>query len=315
MRRLLLVSLAIPFCARANDTMMTLAAGGLVPLKSTQVSMESEDLEISLQRVSVTYRFRNQTDRDIEAIVGFPLPPINGGDLYNVPVHLPSKDPMNFIGFRVTVDGAPVKTEVESRAFANGRDMTARVQSAGLTASVVAVIGGKALARLSAAQRAAMQKAELIECDNTECFPLWESRIQYFWKQRFPAAKTVIVQHSYEPVVGGSYIVASMDGKSNIEPFCGGPEGVTAIQQFKKRHPPKTADLPYLWEKHISYILTTANNWSGPIGKFRLSVVLESPENLLFTCLPGLQRVSPERYQLERTNFHPDKELEILILR
>jgi len=227
---------------------------------------------------------------------------------------LPSKDSENFVGFQVTENGIAIKPEVESRAFLNGRDVTARLQSARLPASVVGVIDGRLLARVTSNQRTALKKEELIECENGECFPLCEWRIRYFWKERFPAGKTVVVQHSYEPVVGGSYIVGSMDARSNIEPFCGGPPGLAAVQQFKKRHPPKTDDDQFLWENHIGYILTTAKNWNGPIGKFRLSVVLESSEDLLFTCLPGLQRLSPVRYQMERTNFRPEKELDLLIL-
>jgi hypothetical protein len=94
---------AVPFCACPNDTRLTLAAGGLVPLKSTQIAMDSEDLEISVHRVTVTYRFRNQTNTDVDATVGFPLPALDGGDFYNVPVHLPSKDPLNFVALKVTV--------------------------------------------------------------------------------------------------------------------------------------------------------------------------------------------------------------------
>jgi hypothetical protein len=279
--------------------------------------MESEDLEISVHRVTVTYHFRNQTNTDIEATVGFPLPALDGGDLYNEPVHLPSKDPLNFVAFKVTVNGVPVKADVESRAFNNGRDVTARVQSVGLPTSAAAVLAGKALARLTSAQRASLQKDELIECDSSpraECYPLWESRIQFYWKQRFPTGATVVVQHTYQPIVGGSYIVRYMDGKSNIEPFCGAPAGLSAIAEFKKHHPGKSEDAPILWENHIGYILTTANNWSGPIGKFRLSIVTASPEDLLFTCMTGLKRVSPTRYEFERSNFRPDKELDLLIL-
>jgi hypothetical protein len=210
------------------------------------------------------------------------------------------------------VNGAAVKADVESRAFVDGRDITARVQTAGLPASVVAAT--KALTGLNPARRAALEKQELIECDSAGCFPVWESRIQYYWKQHFPPGATVVVQHSYRPVVGGSYIVGSMNGKSNIGPFCGGAEGLAAISQYKKRHPVKNDGETVLWENHISYILTTANNWSGPIRNFRLSVVTESAEDLLFTCTPGLKRASPTRYQMERANFHPDKELDLLIL-
>jgi hypothetical protein len=234
-----------------------------------------------------------------------------------VPVQLPTKDPTNFVNFQATADGTNIPVKVSSRALLDGRDITARLQLAGVPPSVVAVQDGELLAHLSTAQRRALAKEHLVECEgarDTECYATWESRIQYYWQQHFPAGKTIEVRHTYQPVAGGSYIVGSMDGKSNIDPFCGVADGLAAIAQFKKRHPTKTDDDQFLWENQISYILTTANNWSGPIGHFRLSVTLESPEDLLFTCFPGLQRISPTRYQLDRSNFRPSRELDLLIL-
>jgi hypothetical protein len=67
-------------------------------------------------------------------------------------------------------------------------------------------------------------------------------------------------------------------------------------------------------ERRIQYILTTANNWSGPIRSFRLSVIPDSPTDIVATCVPGLKRAGPARYELLRSNFRPDRELEVLIL-
>jgi hypothetical protein len=52
----------------------------------------------------------------------------------------------------------------------------------------------------------------------------------------------------YQPVVGGSYIVRYMDGKSNIEPFCGAAAGLSAIAGFKKQHPATSEYAPIFWE-------------------------------------------------------------------
>src|SRR5437879_375004 len=93
-------SFLLLFCAPsslANDTLVTLGAGGLVPLKSTSVVMESEDLQISASEIRVQYKFRNDSDRDVRAMVGFPLPELDGGDVENSPMHLPSRDSKNFV--------------------------------------------------------------------------------------------------------------------------------------------------------------------------------------------------------------------------
>jgi len=124
----------------------------------------------------------------------------------------------------------------------------------------------------------------------------------------------VEVQHQYRPVVGGSYLTAADDGASRIKPYCGGPEIVPQILAVKKRHPVKNPDEPALYEKQIQYILTTANNWSGPIADFKLTVIADSPDDIVLTCLLGLKRLGPTRYELVRNNFRPVRDLDLLIL-
>jgi hypothetical protein len=46
---------AWPLCA--NDTLVTLGAGGLVPLRSGEIAMESEDLQVSIGQITVRYVF------------------------------------------------------------------------------------------------------------------------------------------------------------------------------------------------------------------------------------------------------------------
>ena len=142
---------------------------------------------------------------------------------------------------------------------------------------------------------------------------MWKARIQFYWTQRFPARSAVRVRHTYRPFVGGSYITTGMDGASNIRPYCGGPETLTEIQRVKLRRPRKDAETVLL-ERNVQYILTTANNWNGPIHNFHLTVTADDPEDIVLTCMPGLERTSPTRYELSRTDFHPDRELDLLIL-
>ena len=143
---------------------------------------------------------------------------------------------------------------------------------------------------------------------------MWEVRVQFYWTQRFPARGRLEVRHEYRPIVGGSYVTEGSDGASHVEPYCGGPEVVEQIRKWKALHPPKDADSPVLLERRIQYILTTGNNWSGPIRKFRLLVTADREDDIVVACLPDLKRSSPVRYELARENFRPEKELEILVL-
>jgi hypothetical protein len=164
-----------------------------------------------------------------------------------------------------------------------------------------------------------LAKDELIECDDQpgakqRCAAMWETQVQYYWTQHFPARGTVTLRQSYAPVVGGSYLVASMAGPSGPEEHCVGKSELVRIADYKKRHPARTRDDIVLWENRIQYILTTANNWSGPIRSFHLAVVTESPEEMLMTCEAGLKQAAPGRYEMSRTNYAPAKDLDLLIL-
>jgi hypothetical protein len=142
----------------------------------------------------------------------------------------------------------------------------------------------------------------------------WETRVQFYWTQHFPANGTVQVLHNYQPIVGGSYIVRSDAGDLAVKPYCGSAESLTQIREIKSRITKKDEIDAVLLERRIQYILTTGNNWSGPIRRFRLTITKDSPEDILVTCMPGLKAVSATNYELTRTDFHPDTELTLLIL-
>ena len=310
-----LIALAAP--AGANDTLATLGAGGLAPLKSSAIVMESEELEISVHEISVRYIFRNTSDRDLNEIVAFPLPELGGGLLANSPVKIPSKDPLNFVDFRVLVGGKSVEPKVETRAFVDNVEITADLRAMGVPASPLDESATAAFRKAPAGPRARFEKAGWMDCkltDDGRCWPMWQVRVQYYWTQRFPARSAVEVRHTYRPIVGGSFITPISDGSSEVRPYCGGAEAVEQIKKQKALHPPKNQDSPALLERRIEYILTTANNWSGPIRDFRLAVTADAPGDIVLTCQDGLKRAGAVRYEMSRRDFRPDRELEVMIL-
>jgi len=275
--RIIIASIALLLhcsSSKGNDTFVTLGAGGLVPQKTTRVVMESEDLQISPHQIVVRYVFRNITDKDVEAVVAFPLPDLNGGDVYHEPMSLPDESQLNFVDFTVTSDGKPIPTSLESRAWLNGRDITARLEAAHVPVSVLVKPLNDSLAKLSPAEIKRLERQELISSEEyadsatgkmkRDWYAAWTMRVKFYWTQRFPAHQTVELTQTYRPVVGGSYIPANDSGNSNARRYCGGPEAFREIAELKQRHSTKSGDDISLWERTIRYILTTANNWAGP---------------------------------------------------
>ena len=137
---------------------------------------------------------------------------------------------------------------------------------------------------------------------------------QFYWTQHFPAKGKIELVQTYRPVVGGSYITADNDGAGSIKLYCGSTDLLEKIKQSKSKYPAKQGTDAVLMERTIQYILKTGNNWNGPIASFQLSVVADSPDDLVLTCMPGLKRVAPTRYELVRTSYRPDSDLDLLIL-
>ena len=64
---------------------------------------------------------------------------------------------------------------------------------------------------------------------------------------------------------------------------------------------------------YISYVLRTANSWAGPIGRFRLTLDKGAPENVLSLCADGVKKIGPTTFMVEKTDFIPDRDLEVLV--
>ena len=311
-----LIAMSLPVAA--NDTLATLGAGGLVPAKSTDIAMESEDLEVSIHRISVKYLFRNTGGKDEDVVVAFPLPAMNGGDVANIPIDIPSHDPLNFINFEVWANGRRVEPKVELRAFFEDKEITTRLRELGVPLSVLDPNVTAAVKKLSTGDRSRLQKDNWVDCSLTpdgKCWPYWQSRVQYYWTQRFPAGETVEIRHTYRPVVGGAHIYPSDSGASRVTEYCGGANDVGRIAKQKElRHATAGDDTTLFAERRIEYILTTGANWKGPIRNFHLSIVSDEPADIVMTCMPGLKQTAPTRYEVGVPDFRPVKELELLIL-
>lgn len=110
----------------ANDGAVEVAAGGVVFKELHGVTMESEVLKISPEKVEVTFRFRNNTDKDIETNVAFPVPPFG---YYAESNHHKIPD---FHDFTVFVDGRTIKYDTEIKAIANEKECTDLLKKKGV---------------------------------------------------------------------------------------------------------------------------------------------------------------------------------------
>ena len=325
MKRLLLAAMMAVLGAAgptaANDSTVTVGAGGLVYTTSSKIRIERENLSISEKEVTVAYDFFNESDEDISTLVAFPLPDLEFDGDWNYVVR--SADPVNWIGFTVMVDGHEVKPQVQARAMRFGIDVTEVLQRYGIPVTMLS--GPESLIamddRLSALPPEA--KAELLRygvVDWTSSWgannvPLptyhWTSQITFYWFQTFPAGKTLHVEHPYKPVPGYSSVTAEGIEEAYLQrEFCIDKDLSKAIVSKLK-----TEQDEIMSGVNLRYVVVTAGNWLGPIGKFSMTIDKGIPETMLATCWKGLKQTGQQTMGFEQEYFQPEDDVNIILIK
>lgn len=323
----ILVSAGAAGPALANDTTAQLGTGGLVFLTNESIEMVSEDLTISTEQVEVVYRFRNISDEDQNIFVAFPMPDITGSGDFMVSV--PDVAPDNLFGFETTFNGEPVEAELHRYAFSNNIEYSDLLTDLGVPLTPFGQETITALNNLPDADKDRLLQLGLVypmEYDSgsgwqTDYVPSWTLRSAYGWEATFPAGEEVEVVHTYVPSVGGTVATTFMgqpDEYQNYraeyqDKYCMDDAFLTAVEKTMTDGDPYSAPFTETW---LSYIWSTGSNWSGPIGRFTLTIDKGAPENLVSFCGENVTKTGPTTFQMVAENFFPphDRELEILIL-
>lgn len=304
--------------AEADDSTAMLSLGSIVFTKNTPLRMAAEDLFISPRLVRIRFEFENPTSADIETMVAFPLPDLDTAEFYETGIGTVTEDPANFVGFRAAVDGRPVAVATEQHALLHGRDVSDRLRALGVPLNPAVGGGYQVLQQLAGDKKRALIAAGLGESEGDEIRPLWLVRTRFYWTQRFAAHRTVVIEHSYQPVTGQSFF--STQYQQRTEPFdgidyCIDPPTWAAIESriARSRTEPQSGSLMMSYQ--TAYILSTAGNWQGPIGRFHLTLDKLRPDNILSLCWEGaLNRTGPTTFEFNQGNFSPRHDIHLLVL-
>jgi hypothetical protein len=290
--------------------------------RTEAIDMASEDLFVSADLIRVHYVFRNRAAKDVAATVAFPMPDRDLSVEYGGDVGYPS-------GFQTRVAGRLVTATLERKAVVNGKDHSALLRRLGIPLSPDSIIDAtRAMDRLSPAQKKQLVDLGLAgdeEYDDTgkgmkhHLIPLWTVKDKYWWTQRFPAGRDLVVDHRYVPGVGGSVesslAFKSMRGTADFRQmaalYCADDTFIAAVDRAARKD---QTDGPGMPDKWIDYILTTGANWASPIGSFRLVVDKGKPGNLVSFCEDGVKKIGPTQFEVRRSNWRPTRDLHVLII-
>lgn len=305
--------------AAANDSTAEMTAGGLVLKNSRNIDMLDEDLFVSAEQIRVNYVFRNQGRADESVIVAFPMP---DRDLTNEG----ESDVAHVRDFVTTVEGRRVETQVERKAMLGNVDHTALLTRLGMPiAPPIDYVEGRpdpifaAWQRLSAADKAELKRLNLIEEEGEWFRPLWTVKETYWWTQTFPAGRELRIQHQYVPGTGGSVGAglampeyrATPEGRAEIRNYCADANFIAGADRLRR----EAGENGIPNEQRVGYILRTGGNWRSPIRTFRLVVDKGDARNIVSFCGQNVRRISPTQFEMRRTNWRPDYDLKVLIIR
>src|SRR5690606_23667519 len=158
--------------------------------------------------------------------------------------------------------------------------------------------------------RQALESAGIIVFDD----PQWATQVVYHWKVRFPAGQPVEITYSYTPVPGTAPVSrANLEDKRMVLRYCIDHAFVSAV--LGKLSPRNSEAPDTLAASYLNYVLTGPAGWKGPIGRFYLTVDKGKADTLLAMCASGVHRIGETMVRMERFDYAPDKDLNILFIR
>jgi hypothetical protein len=307
----------------ANDSSAALGASGIVLTQTADIRMAREDLYISPTKIRIRYEFVNEASTDIDTVVAFPLPDIDTNRFDVEPIGTVTEDPVNFVNFSVVANGRRITPNVEQRAFYQDKDVTEILNSARIPVNVISAPNVQVMQHLSPDQVKILESAGVADHEKGDGeTPRWIVRTKFWWKQSFPAGKTVVLEHSYQPVSGqtffiGQYVTAKPgeDGADYFMNYCIDAATRKSIAARVRSKTGKPEDSGTMLAFATDYILMTANNWKGPIGDFHLTLDKGKPDNILSLCWDGdLKKTGPTTFEATRKNFAPAQDIKMLVL-
>jgi hypothetical protein len=311
--------------SRANDSSAELGVGGLTFTKNAEISIESEQLTITLDAVTVRYTFLNHSTKPVTLTVAFPLPDIDLADAANIA--FPAADPLNYVGFSTKINGKPISFVTNQQAFLNEKNVTAKLTEMGIPTFPVGAQQLKINELPQKTRERAVAEGLLVESGtNDKGLPLydatWTLKTSVVRQQTFPPGKPILVEHRYRSSVGMSFdsiLRPSLRQSKALRPevqrykttYCASDDFLKLVDGLESSDKARRARIV---ERRINYVLKSGANWAGPIKDFHLVVDKGQPDRIVSFCGQGIQQISPTQVELRAADFTPTQDLHILIL-
>jgi Domain of unknown function (DUF4424) len=311
--------------AHANDSTAELSLGGLQFTPTGDIAIESEDLRISPDRITLRYQLSNSSAKPVTLTVKFPLPDLDLSDADSLA--LPSADPVNFVDFETRIDGAPAPFRIDQRAMLGDKDVSALLDQFKLP---VLPVGRREirLADLPEATRTRLVNQGLLTPERNDergrqhYAMAWVAKTSALRQQTFPPGHEVVVVHQYRPSVGISsdtilrrFIRTNTALSSEVEryrkEYC---ISDAFLAQLDARAGNSEFNAAMVGEQRINYALKTGGDAAAPIGSFKLTIDPGAGDRLVSFCPGRLKPAAPGALTFTAKDFTPEGDLKVLII-
>jgi hypothetical protein len=305
-----LLVLSAPVLAQDEGRGIGYAAAGPVFDLPPGVSVERQEVHISIYSVRLSYVFKSSARRTVHFRFVMPDMPVDASpdiaalDKNSEAAGLAADmQPANYTDLSVRVDGKPLMLGGNGRALLGGKDVTRQLLDAGVP--LLTGPDSDPVWRQLPPEKQAKLKASGLMSDDTA---LWTYQADFAWDATLAPGETRI-EVGYAPLSDywsdinlDDFPEMAADG-SATRTYCIDGAVRRAFLSGKRQY-----------ELYTVTHLVPPGGWHGPVGRYRLVVDKQHPTDLVAFCPLEAKEVAPMRFEWTAANYIPGSQIGVLFL-
>ncbi len=298
-----LLALSAPAFAQDEGRGIGYAIAGPVFNLPAGVSVERQEVHISIYSVQLAYVFKSAARQSVHFSFAMPEMPVDAAeDLAALDEDSEAAGlaadtrPANYLSLSVSVDGREPALTGHGWALLDGKDVTRQLLDAGVPLlSGFGGTGDPIWRQLPPEKQATLRVSGLMSEDTA----LWTYQADFEWDAILEPGETR-VEVGYAPL-------AHYWSDINLDSF---PEMATDGSATKAYCIDAGARRAFLSGKHQYELYTVThlappNGWRGPAARYRLVVDKRHPTDMVAFCPLDARKISPKRFEWTATNYTP----------
>ncbi len=304
----ILPALSAPAVAQDEGRGIGYAATGPVFELPGAMSVERQDVHISIYSVRLTYVFKSSRHQSVHFSFAMPEVPVDASpDIVALDENSEAAglaadaQPANYLRLSVRVNGQKLALTGHGRALREGKDVTRQLLDAGVPL-LSGPDGNPTWRHLPPEKQTKLEASGLIDGGSA----LWTYQADFEWGLSFEPGETRI-EVSYSPFFD-YWSDINLDDFPEIKPrgsatqaYC--IDGAIRRAFLSGKHP---------YEMYTVTHLAPSGGWRGPVGRYRLVVDKEHPTDLVAFCPLEARKTSPTRFEWTATNYTPGSQTGVL---